>query len=185
MTEQESREKIADIIYHTGCTGACCECDYSKVSDADTYCKALLKADALIGEGLIFDKTKAILAERANSKTLIQKAQYYDQMKHRAEVAEKALYNACRISAAIPTKEFVSARVDCFLKQAEKELQTERRGGSMPTHWCISWSGTVELGFDDGTYLPRRAAVLLYPEYFDEKNNPILSMLPMDKGDVQ
>lgn len=54
-----------------------------------------------------------------------------------------------------------------------------------PTHWCMSWSGTVELGFDDGTYLPRRAAVLLYPEYFDEKNNPILSILPMDKGDVQ
>lgn len=163
MEEKGTREKIADIIYHTGCTGACCECDYSKVSDADTYCKALLKADALIA------------AEIGD----------VGELRHRAEVAEKALYNACRISAAIPTKEFAFARVDCFLKQAEKELQTERRGGSMPTHWCISWSGTVELGFDDGTYLPRRAAVLLYPEYFDEKNNPILSMLPMDKGDVQ
>lgn len=48
------------------------------------------------------------------------------ELRHRAEVAEKALYNACRISAAIPTKEFVSARVDCFLKQAEKELQEEK-----------------------------------------------------------
>lgn len=48
MTEQGLIEKIAKIIYRTSCTGACCECDYSKVSDADTYCKALLKADALI-----------------------------------------------------------------------------------------------------------------------------------------
>lgn len=95
MTEQELREKIAEIIFHAGCTGACCECDYSKVSDADTYCKAPLKADALIAAGLTFDKTMAVLAERENCKTLIQKAQYYDQMKHRAEVEEKTAREAC------------------------------------------------------------------------------------------
>ena len=52
MNNEELKKKIADIIYHTGCTGACSECDYSKVSDADTYCKALLKADALVAAGI-------------------------------------------------------------------------------------------------------------------------------------
>lgn len=49
--------------------------------------------DAIIAAGLTFDKTTAILAERTNSKTLIHKAQYYDEMKLRAEVAERALSN--------------------------------------------------------------------------------------------
>lgn len=52
MNNDELKKKIADIIYHTGCTGACCECDYSKHSDADTYCKAILKASALIAAGI-------------------------------------------------------------------------------------------------------------------------------------
>lgn len=52
MNNDELKKKIADIIYHTGCTGACCECDYSKHSDADTYCKAMLKASALIAAGI-------------------------------------------------------------------------------------------------------------------------------------
>lgn len=52
MNNDELKKKIADIIYHTGCTGACCECDYSKHSDADTYCKAMLKASALIAANI-------------------------------------------------------------------------------------------------------------------------------------
>lgn len=149
MEEKGTREKIADIIYHTGCTGACCECDYSKVSDADTYCKALLKADALIAAGLTFDKTKAILAERANSKMLIQKAQYYDQMKHRAEKEEKLKNQYCRALLNLARRYIVktnmtlphgneqnSRDVDIEMlalyimanerEQAEKELQEER-----------------------------------------------------------
>ena len=51
----------------------------------------------------------------------------------------------------------------------------------MPTHWCMSWAGTVELGFDDGTYLPRKAALILYPQYFDNNGNPIFEMLPFDE----
>lgn len=27
-----------------------------------------------------------------------------------------------------------------------------------PINWCLSWAGTVELGFADGKYLPREAA---------------------------
>lgn len=50
-----------------------------------------------------------------------------------------------------------------------------------PTHWCMSWAGTVELGFDDGTYLPRKAALILYAQYFDAEENPILDMLPFDE----
>ena len=49
-----------------------------------------------------------------------------------------------------------------------------------PINWCLSWSGTIELGFSDGTYLPRDAATILYPEYF-ENGEPILSKLPMDE----
>ena len=49
-------------------------------------------------------------------------------------------------------------------------------------YWTIGWSGDVELGVGDGCYLPRKAAVLLHPEYFDEEGNPILSALPMDGG---
>ena len=127
MAEQESREKIADIIYHTGCSGACCECDYSKVSDADTYCKALLKADALISAGLTFDKTMAVLAERENCKTLIQKAQYYDQMKHRAEVAELALLNVYLGGTPWCNLEIAKINRNVQLARAEKELEGEKK----------------------------------------------------------
>lgn len=49
-----------------------------------------------------------------------------------------------------------------------------------PTHWCLGWSGNLELGFDDGKYLPRKAALILYPEYFNESGEPKLDMLPID-----
>ena len=57
-----------------------------------------------------------------------------DEYKHRAEVAEKdlerhkrALCCACKASAAVLTKELVKARVDCFLRKAEKELAEEEK----------------------------------------------------------
>ena len=46
--------------------------------------------------------------------------------------------------------------------------------------WTMGWNGDVELGIGDGYYLPRKAAVSLHPEYFDECGNPILTALPMD-----
>ena len=45
----------------------------------------------------------------------------------------------------------------------------------------MGWGGTVELGFDDGKYLPRKAALILHPEYFDKNGEPILDMLPVGK----
>lgn len=50
-----------------------------------------------------------------------------------------------------------------------------------PTCWTLGWSLKVELGFDDGTYLPRKSALILYPEYFDENGEPIIDMLPIDE----
>lgn len=50
-----------------------------------------------------------------------------------------------------------------------------------PTHWCMGWGCTVELGYQDGTYLPRKAALILYPEYFNENGEPILEKLPFDR----
>lgn len=50
-----------------------------------------------------------------------------------------------------------------------------------PTHWTLGWSLDVELGFNDGTYLPRRVALILYPEYFNENGEPILNVLPVGK----
>lgn len=47
-------------------------------------------------------------------------------------------------------------------------------------YWTIGWSGDIELGCGKGYYLPRKAAILLHPEYFDEKGEPILGMLPLD-----
>lgn len=52
---------------------------------------------------------------------------------------------------------------------------------NQPTHWTLGWSLEPELGFDDGTYLPRKAALLLNPEYLDENGNPKLDMLPIGK----
>lgn len=94
MTEQELREKIAKIIYHIGCTGACCECDYSKVSDADTYCKALLKADALIAAGIGDVKEAKLQSDhfwRMWQGALVE----LERVENRAEVAEKIAREAC------------------------------------------------------------------------------------------
>ena len=108
MNNDELKKKIADIIYHTGCTGACCECDYSKHSDADTYCKAMLKASALIAAG-IGDVKKA-------ERELFVFKNELASVIHRAEVYERALYNV-----AISDTEYQNA-----IKQAEKELSEER-----------------------------------------------------------
>ena len=50
-----------------------------------------------------------------------------------------------------------------------------------PTHWTLGWNLKPELGFVDGTYLPRKAALLLYPEYFDDNGEPNFDILPLAK----
>lgn len=158
MTEQELREEIANIIYHTGCTGACCECDYSKVSDADTYCKALLKADALIAKGLRFGNNHRIFVENApipktftndtffimpntpptikqlyGDEEVEQIVKERDEYKYRAEVAEKAVYDAEEdiwLRGGAPkeiARKYSANGARERLKKAEKELQEEKQ----------------------------------------------------------
>lgn len=60
-------------------------------------------------------------------------------------------------------------------------LRIKKKKALEPTHWTLGWSLEPELAFDDGTYLPRKAALLLNPEYFDENGEPILDKLPVGK----
>lgn len=137
MTEQEVKDKIKNLLsdnmrwqpYYAIMRGIVYEQDLDNL------------ADALIEAGLIFDKTTVILAERTNSKTLIHKAQYYDEMKHRAEVAEMALKNACEdVKEIVSFLIELSERVDglhvegylpeesepkAYINRAEKELAEE------------------------------------------------------------
>ena len=136
MNNDELKKKIADIIYHTGCTGACCECDYSKYSDADTYCKAMLKASALIAAGIgdVKENENRARAAEFAAKTVTDKAiRKYKEMKHRAEVAERAL-DLCETAYILALNgrehEGISQQAivsdlgvhGFFMQQAEKEL---------------------------------------------------------------
>lgn len=49
-----------------------------------------------------------------------------------------------------------------------------------PTCWTLGWDFRPQLGFADGKYLPRKAALILYPEYFDDKGEPVMNLLPLD-----
>lgn len=131
MNNDELKKKIADIIYHTGCTGACCECDYLKHSDADTYCKAMLKASALIAAGIGDVKEaerklfvfKNELAEMIQCFTRMEtlykiKSEEVKIKEHRAEVAERAVH-----FLVYDNSEYT---YDDAIEQAEKELSEER-----------------------------------------------------------
>lgn len=127
MTEQEVKDKIKNLLsdnmrwqpYYAIMRGIVYEQDLDNL------------ADALIEAGLIFDKTTVILAERTNSKTLIHKAQYYDEMKHRAEVAERALRYACwdltQCYGAKVRQEWADLKAAQYKNKAEKELAEEEK----------------------------------------------------------
>ena len=121
MTNEELKNKIVKIIRSVPLWESLSSWYGVTVSVAEKF------ADALIAEGVTFDKAIAVLVGRMEAKTLIHKAQYYDEMKRRAEVAEKAfslLYNDC--------KEKLGWDVDCtmwYKQQAEKEFVEE--GGRM------------------------------------------------------
>lgn len=131
MNNDELKKKIADIIYHTGCTGACCECDYSKHSDADTYCKAMLKASALIAAGIgdvkeAECKVKGMVKQNQLLSMALwivcyEKAGIGMPFKCKHDKCETEMgAHCCRETAT-----------DCFIKeaikQAEKELSEERK----------------------------------------------------------
>lgn len=61
----------------------------------------------------------------------------------------------------------------------KKRVVKNKDKNKKPTHWTLGYSFKPELGFDDGTYLMRKAARILYPEYFNEIGEPRLDMLPL------
>lgn len=117
MTNEEIKKKIVEILNDVTTEPMIYKGRYL----GDTQIPELkinAIADVLIAAGLTFDKTTAILDERTNGKTLILKAQYYDQMKHRAEVAERALKIAEDLGE-------LCAPAEDYIEQAEKELAEE------------------------------------------------------------
>lgn len=66
------------------------------------------------------------------------------------------------------------------MKRENKKKETVK--AEHPTHWTLGWSLDLELGFDDGKYLPRKAAILFYPQYFDEKGEPIRDALQIGRS---
>lgn len=90
MTEQELHEKLTDILQ-------------MKLQELPLKPLGIIYKEAaeylavaLIAEGMIFvdDKT-VILPNRISEKTMIEKANLYEKMKHRAEVEEKTAREAC------------------------------------------------------------------------------------------
>ena len=116
MTEQELRESIFYIIMSRKFTDSFGD----EMGIDEEMAKQL--ADTLIAAGLTFDKTTAILAKRTNGKTLILKAQYYDQMKHRAEVAEKAARDLIAYYCGYTIQKDIDNSLRVALQQAEQEL---------------------------------------------------------------
>ena len=49
------------------------------------------------------------------------------RLKSERERYKRALCGACKVGAAIRTEEHIQARVDCFLRQADREIEEERK----------------------------------------------------------
>lgn len=133
MTE---REKIIEIIKKNGTyNGKSLSFDYYVVRPDDI-------ADALIENGIRDINSKGVVAVE-DEVSLVPENIIADvkfaldgnvaEWKRRTEVAEKelerykrALRGACGIGAAIRTEEHIKARMDCFLRQADREIEEER-----------------------------------------------------------
>lgn len=143
MTKQELREKIIEIleeamkpIEYGGDSEHAPELHYPTEEDL---------ADALIAAGIgdvseleTKYKQEKNLRELAEAFHNEKCAEYellnyqFEKMKHRAEVAERALSNACRNIIAdekdsIEIEPRDEVLYKAYLKQAEKELQEERK----------------------------------------------------------
>lgn len=125
MNKQELREKIINTIKENGVyNGKSMHRDYYVINDEEL-------ADALIAAG-IGDVSE--WKERAENFSYAYNACGNDlvEMEHRAEVAERALSNACRNIIAdekdgIEIEPRDEVLYKAYLKQAENELQEERK----------------------------------------------------------
>lgn len=131
MTEHELREKIKNILsdnmrwqpYYSIMRGIVYEQDLDNL------------ADALIEKGMIFvDERTIILSNRMSGKTLIHKAQYYDQMKQKVKSYKKALKSLARqycLLRGYKTKQ-VNFDVDgetiqIFLNEEDEKQQEDKK----------------------------------------------------------
>ena len=125
MNEQELREKIINTIKENGVyNGKSMHRDYYVINDEEL-------ADALIAAE-IGDVSEWKNLARLWKLTSLQYQIERDEYKHRAEVAERALSNACRNIIAdekdgIEIEPRDEVLYKAYLKQAEKELQEERQ----------------------------------------------------------
>lgn len=94
-----------------------------------------------------------------------------------ARIAREILARIAREILA-PIAREILARIarGYFMKKTLKEKPKKL----FPSCWTLGWSGQIELGFEDGTYLPRKTALLLFPEYFTYSGCPIYEKLPFD-----
>lgn len=115
-----SRNNFADCEKVSECVDALIEAGFGDVKDCREYYKQA--HDVAQRAFHVWDEMFVIVK-------LWETETQKEEAEHRAEVAEKdlerykrALCCACKASAAVLTKELVKARVDCFLRKAEKEL---------------------------------------------------------------
>ena len=102
MTEREKIIDITKVLFKN-------DLEYGDYFEIDKEALDLL-ADTLIENGIGDISEWKAMAKKAETEL---------------EKYKRALSCACKVSAAIPTKELVKARVDCFLRQAEKEIEEE------------------------------------------------------------
>ena len=116
MSNEELKKKICDII-----------ATYVSAWGEDERI-----ADALIAAGVVDKSDYASMKETAvRYKAEVSKAEAREkEAEHRAEVAERALYNCCFNSLFAPfgiQRPTVDELYDAHLKTAEKELAEERK----------------------------------------------------------
>lgn len=138
MTE---REKMIEIVLDTEITGIKLRNITGGISTANAIADALIEAG--IGDVTEWkeraEKHRVQVLPDGTIKQLYgdeeveQIVKERDEYKRRAEVAEKdlerhkrALYYACKASGAVLTKELVKARIDCFLRKAERAIEEEK-----------------------------------------------------------
>lgn len=136
MDNEELKKKIIDVLRNNR--------EYElRYHPDDNYTEVVIDyeaiANALIAAGIVTDVQSladgnCVLYVKDKGFMRLYNEQDINKMIHRAEVAEselerykRALRGACKVGAAIGTEEHIQARVDCFLRQADREIKEEGR----------------------------------------------------------
>lgn len=127
MNNEELKKKIVEVVLNSEITGIQIRAITGGVSTANSIADALIAAG--IGEVKESENkaTAAELVAQAAASTAIKKIA---EWKHRAEVAERALYNCCFNSLFAPfgvNRPTVDELYGAHLERAEKELAEEEK----------------------------------------------------------